>query len=68
MTYIDEATKTGNYYYGVKAQSYSLALSEGVSAQVDSNFNLGKISLGEIEKCSSYRQCFLPRSNQHKMG
>ena len=49
VTYIDEATKTGNYYYGVKAQSYSLALSEGVSAPVDSNFNLGKISLGEIE-------------------
>ena len=50
ITYIDETTATGNVYYGVKAQSASLTLGEGVSAPVDQNLNLEKVYLGDIEQ------------------
>ncbi len=50
ITYIDETTSTGNIYYGVKAQSASLTLSEGVSALVDPNLNLDNVFLGDIEQ------------------
>ena len=50
ITYIDETTATGNVYYGVKAQSASLTVGEGVSAPVDQNLNLEKVYLGDIEQ------------------
>lgn len=49
IDYVDDSTTDTKYYYGVKAQSYSLTLSEGVSSKVNSNNSFDKISLGGIE-------------------
>ena len=48
ITYIDENILSGDYYYGVRAQSNSLTLSDGVSSPVDKDLEIEKVSLGDI--------------------
>ena len=59
ITYIDEQTSTGNYYYGVKAQSQSLTLSEGISALVDKDLSLPKAFLGDIQNVTISDNTFM---------